>query len=159
MLDLEYSQPTLGPKINFIQYGELKAKMKISNSYYQLNRDPTLIYPNNRPINLFVNKFINKDKKGCRNIYKSVHLSETESIRESIEKWGYNMNVTINYDEMAEAFVCNHKYNQNIYSRNIQYSVLHHRIFTRDKLLNMKIIGNDSCQKCQLSDSTVFVGD
>ena len=63
------------------------------------------------------------------------------------------MNVTIDYEEMAEPFVCNHKYKQNIYSRYIQYRVLHHRIFTRDRLLKMKIIDNDRCQKCQLPDS------
>ena len=63
------------------------------------------------------------------------------------------MNVTIQYEEMAEAFMCNHEYNQNIHSRYIQYRVLHHRIFTRDKLMKMKIIDNDSCLKCQLPDS------
>ena len=63
------------------------------------------------------------------------------------------MNVTIHYEEMAEAYMCNHKYNHSIYSRYIQYRVLHHRIFTRDKLLKMKIIDNDSCLKCQLPDS------
>ena len=58
---------------------------------------------------------------------------------------------TVSYEEMAEASVCNHKCNQNIYSRNIQYKVHHHRIFTSDKLLNkMKISDNDSCLKCQL---------
>ena len=61
---------------------------------------------------------------------------------------------TVSCKEMAEASVCNHKYNQNIYSRNIQYKVYHHRIFTSEKLLNeMKIIDNDSCLKCQLPDS------
>ena len=63
------------------------------------------------------------------------------------------MNVTIQYEEMAEAYMCNHKYNHNIYSRCIQYRVLHHRIFTRDKLLKLKIIDNDSCLKSQLPDS------
>ena len=29
------------------------------------------------------------------------------------------MNGTINNEEMAEAFVCNHKYNQNIYNKDI----------------------------------------
>ena len=55
------------------------------------------------------------------------------------------MNVTIQYEEIAEAFMCNHEYNQNIYSRYIQYRVLHLRILTRDKLLKMKIIDYDSC--------------
>ena len=63
------------------------------------------------------------------------------------------MNVTINYKEMAEAFVCHHKYSQNIYSRYIQYRVLHYRIFTRDRLLKMKTIDNDSRLKCHLPDS------
>ena len=62
------------------------------------------------------------------------------------------MNITISYEEMGEVFVCNHKYNQIIYSRYIQYKVHYHRIFTRDKLLKMKIIDNDSCLKCQLPD-------
>ena len=81
--------------------------------------------------------------------------SDTESIKESIGKWASAMNVTIlvSYEEMAEASVCNHKCNQNIYSRNIHYKIHHHRIFTSDKLLNeMKISDNDSCLKCQLPD-------
>ena len=47
------------------------------------------------------------------------------------------MNVTINYEEMAEAFVCNHEYNQNIYSRYIQYSPpsqdIHKRLITKNE--------------------------
>ena len=82
-----------------------------------------------------------------------VHPSDTESINESIGKWDSAMNVTICYEEMADAFMCNHKCNQNTYSRYIQYRVLDHRIFTRAKLLKMKIIDNDSCLKCQLPDS------
>ena len=60
---------------------------------------------------------------------------------------------TVSYEEMAEASVCNHKCNQNIYSRNIQYKVHHHRIFTSDKLLSeTKFSDNDSWLKCQLPD-------
>ena len=66
MLELDYLQSSLWLQINFIQYGELKAKMKILKSHYQLNRDPSLLYSNNRPIKSFVNNFINKDRKGCR---------------------------------------------------------------------------------------------
>ena len=120
--------------------------------YYKLYRDPTLLYPNNRPINSFLNNFINKDKKSGRNIYKMVHPSDTESFKEGIGKWDSEINVAISYEEMAEAFVCNHKYNQNTYSRYIQYKVYRHRIFTRDKLLKMKIIDIDSCLKCQVPD-------
>ena len=69
--------------------------MKTLKNYYQLNRDPTSLYLNNRPINSFVNNFINKDKKGCRSIYKMAHPSDTESIKESIGKWASAMNVTI----------------------------------------------------------------
>ena len=112
MLYLEYLQSSLGLKINFIQYGELKAKVKVLISYYQLNRDPTLMYQHNRPINSFVHNFINKDKKGCRNIYKSVHSSESDSNRESIEQWDFNIYVTIQYEEIAEAFMCNHEHSK-----------------------------------------------
>ena len=45
---------------------ELKAKMKTWKKYYQLDRDLTILWPNNRPINSFVNNFINKDKKGLQ---------------------------------------------------------------------------------------------
>ena len=51
MLELEYLQSSLGLMINFIQYGELKANMNTLKNHYQLNRDPTLFYPNKRPIN------------------------------------------------------------------------------------------------------------
>ena len=46
------------------------------------------------------------------------------------------MNVTIGYEEMTEAFVCNHTYNQNIYSIYYQYRDIHHKIFTKDELIN-----------------------
>ena len=69
--------------------------MKTWKNYYQLNRDLTILQPNNRPINSFVNNFINKDKKGCRNIYNMAYPSDTESIKESIGKWASAMNVTI----------------------------------------------------------------
>ena len=48
------------------------------------------------------------------------------------------MIVTMNYKRIDEAFVCNQKYNQNIYKIYIQNRVLYHRIFTRDELLKMK---------------------
>ena len=84
-----------------------------------INKYPTLLYPNNRPINSFVNKCINNDRKVCGNICKIVYVSNTNSTKESIEKWDQNVNGTINNEEMAEAFVCNHKYNRIIYTKDI----------------------------------------
>ena len=63
MLEIDYLPSSLGLNINFIQYGELKSKMKILKSHYQLNRDPILLYSNNKPIESFVNRFINKTKR------------------------------------------------------------------------------------------------
>ena len=79
MLDLENLQSSLGLKINFIQYGELKAKVKFLISYYQLNRDPTLMYQNNRPINSFVHNFINTKTKRVAEIFTNqyIHLNLT----------------------------------------------------------------------------------
>ena len=37
---------------------------------------------------------------------------------------------------MAEASVCNHTYNQNIYLMYFQYRDIQYRIFTKDKLIN-----------------------
>ena len=42
-------------------------------------------------------------------------ISDTNSIKESIERWDSNMNVTIWYEYKAEASVCNPTHNQNIY--------------------------------------------
>ena len=69
-----------------------------------------LFYTKNRPIHLFVSNFINKDS---RTIYKIVHISVTNSIKESIENatpiWMLQL-------IMAESSVWNHKYDQSIYS-------------------------------------------
>ena len=40
---------------------------------------------------------------------------------------------------MTDAFELNHKLNQNIYSKYIQFGVLHHRLHTRDKLEKINI--------------------
>ena len=56
MFEQDYVHSSVGRKIDFTYDGELKATMKTS-----INKYPTLLYPNNRPISSFDNKCINND--------------------------------------------------------------------------------------------------
>ena len=57
-------------------------------------------------------------------------------------------------DKGNDAFGLNHNMNPNFYPRYIQNGLLHHKLYTRGKLVTIDIIKEASCTKCGSLEST-----
>ena len=93
---------------------------------------------------------------GCSDIYK-ILLENDNFLLETIQnKWSATLNKEINLFRVKRAFENLRKVPVNPYTKYIPFKLLHSRIVTNKKLVEMKIKDDPSCPYCDINSETLL---
>ena len=139
-----------GLYLNFLDYERLKYDISRLNIRERSN----INYGPHIPYILFK---IGYQQKGCSNIYRILTNSNHDIIDQLKAKWENILNEEINNTQMEKAFQHLHKLSEGSFDKYIQFKILHRRIVTNKKLLDMNIRDNSKCPYCDEEVETIGV--
>ena len=108
-----------GIQTNLLEYGAIRNSI---TRYLKSTKSVGKTYTKEvGPVNTFLNTIINLDVKGVRKLYRIKNSGKTYMITDIAPKWKNETGEIFTNDEIEHAFTINHKYNDNMYMKYIQY--------------------------------------
>ena len=130
-----------GLYLNFLDYERLKYDISRLNIRNRANTN----YGPHIPYVLFKMGY---QQKGCSNIYRILTDPKHDIVEQTKAKWENVLNEEINNTRMETAFQHLHKMSEGSFDKYIQFKMLHRRIITNKKLLDMNIRNESKCPYC-----------
>ena len=112
-------------------------------------------YNNTQPISPTMLNVIYLGGKGCQKMYNIIH-KKTNITNEPKNKWEHILNEEVPLEDIQKAFLITQRSPNCIYSRYVQFKILHNRLNTRQLLCKINILSTHECLYCKNQiDSTV----
>ena len=102
-----------------------------------------------------LNLLLNINKKGSSKLYRKLKGSNEHILDNICESWKERSGPEFCNFSLSTSFSLHHAMYQNTYLKYIQFSTLHKRFYTNEKLYKMGIKESSICSMCTVSEDSV----